>query len=56
MYGHNNYEGNGFGLTIGNEQEFVFSAKYIKAQVIEENAFQSDMELLTLNLVKHYEI
>lgn len=54
-YGHNNMQGNSVTLSM-NQSNFNFDVKYTMAQPIENTLVQSDIQILTVNLVKFYEI
>jgi len=54
-YGHNNMQGNSVVMSVNNNS-YSMDFKYTKANVIENTLVQSDMELITFNLVKFYEI
>lgn len=55
-YGHNNMKGSSAGIAF-KDKTYTFEIKYTKTQVIEDlGILQDDMELITLNLVKLYEL
>lgn len=54
-YGHNNMHGNSVAVSF-NQRNFSFDMKYTNATTIENTFTQSDIQILTLNLVKFYEI
>jgi hypothetical protein len=53
-YGHNNMKGNSLGIT-SIRKDFSVSAKYTTAQVMEENLVQTNMNIITLNMVRSYD-
>lgn len=54
-YGHNNMQGNSVVISF-TEPNMSLDIKYTKASTIEDNFVQSNLELITFNLVKFYEI
>lgn len=55
-YGHNNRKGNSISFAK-NGEDFKYSVKYTKANVIENDSFVlEDIEILTLSMVKYYEL
>jgi hypothetical protein len=53
-YGHNNMKGNSFGLH-SSKKDLTVSAEYTTANVMEENLVQTNINIITLDLVKSYD-
>lgn len=54
LYGHNNMKGSGISIA-SKKADIKFVGKYITAQVMETNLVQTNMNILTLELVRTYE-
>jgi len=55
-YGHNNRKGFALGLELTSQQyDLTFNAKYIKANLIEQNQYQSDSNIILFNIMRSYD-